>query len=642
MGKFIKLGNVTLRFRRYHNPSPALKESFVNSVSGRQKQIIERKDFVALNDITLRIEEGERVGLIGLNGAGKSTLLKTIVGIYSPQEGEIEVGGTITPLIELGTGFDPELSGRENIYLNGAMLGRSKAQMQQYEQQIIEFAELNDFIDQPIKYYSSGMTARLAYGIGTVLEPEILLVDEIFSTGDARFVGKAMSRMTDLLNTSQIVIMASHNIEQVKQTCTRVVLLDRGRIVKDGDPKEVTDFYLEQIVQIATTSKKVAAEEPSIDADDSNSLDYSPIAIDPDVNQALIVHELHTLRKSKECFIDELTRHKEQANILRAELDMLARNQQLASRLIDIPLVLISHLQYSGGTLLAKLFDGHSQCLSYGHELYIGHPDKSTWPRLPLEGTEQDWWDILKEKAAYRQFREGAKISPRSNPERSRMSFSLVPYVQRKIFSSLARGAPISSSREVLNCYLTSYFTAWVDYHNSVNAHLAKFVTAFVTRMHFDPTNIERFFEDYPDGFVIIPIREPGDWFAAARAKTTGEYSDAEASLALWKRSTESALRLRGQFSDKVKIITFDRLKTETEAIMRSIANDLGLDFEPVLLHPTFNGIPCDDRTSESAGNTEHIRSRIPSELEGLYDEVTRMQFALHRPTTGVSLTSIP
>ncbi|HEY9786023.1 MAG TPA: ABC transporter ATP-binding protein [Candidatus Obscuribacterales bacterium] len=256
MEALIKLENVTLKFRRYADKAPALKESVINKLSGNKSAITRAEDFVALNKVNLEIRGGERVGIIGLNGAGKSTLLKTIVGIYKPQSGRITVRGQITPLIELGTGFDPECTGRENIYLNGSMLGRTRQQMRGYEPHIIDFADLHEFIDVPIKYYSSGMQGRLAYAIGTMLEPEILLVDEVFSTGDARFVNKAMNRMTHLFNNSQIVIMVSHGLENIKRICNRIVLLNHGSVIMDGKTEEVCDYYLKCIVNAEPTSEE--------------------------------------------------------------------------------------------------------------------------------------------------------------------------------------------------------------------------------------------------------------------------------------------------------------------------------------------------------------------------------------------------
>lgn len=247
----INIENASLRFRIYRNPSPGLKETVVRQFS-RSKHAQSVTEFDALKNVNLSLRGGDRLGIIGLNGAGKSTLLKMIVGIYPPQHGHIHVQGKLTPLIELGTGFDHELSGRENIYLNGALLGRSYKQMKQLEQQVIDFSELDEMIDLPIKYYSSGMHGRLAFSIGSIVDPEILLLDEIFAAGDAHFVHKATSRLRDLFNTSQIVMLVSHDLDQIKDLCNQVIVLHKGSIVNRGNPKEMIDYYMREIVHLET------------------------------------------------------------------------------------------------------------------------------------------------------------------------------------------------------------------------------------------------------------------------------------------------------------------------------------------------------------------------------------------------------
>ncbi len=242
MNSYIQIENATLRFRIYRNRTPALKETVISALSGKPKagEVLE---FDALKNINLSLSGGDRVGIIGLNGAGKSTLLKAIVGIYPPQIGTIHLRGKVTPLIELGTGFDHELSGRENIYLNGALLGRSFKQMRSLESAIIEFSGLEDKIDMPIKYYSSGMLGRLAFSIGTIIDPEILLVDEVFSTGDVQFVSKARDRMQELISKSSIVLIVSHSMEHIVQFTKHVIVMHKGEIVNQGDPVEMCNFY---------------------------------------------------------------------------------------------------------------------------------------------------------------------------------------------------------------------------------------------------------------------------------------------------------------------------------------------------------------------------------------------------------------
>jgi ABC-type polysaccharide/polyol phosphate transport system ATPase subunit len=248
MNKFIRANDVSVKFRIYHNLVPSLKELVVNLFIGDRNRD-KFTDFLAISHITLEIKSGDRLGIIGMNGAGKSTLLKTISGIYSPYQGRIEVSGRITPLMELGAGFDVEQTGRDNIYLNGALLGFSPGEMKKREKAILEFSELGEFIELPVKYYSSGMYGRLAFSIATMTEPEILLIDEVFATGDAHFVEKSAQRILHLVERSQIVVVVSHDLEQIKKLCNRVIVMDKGVIIRDGDPVEMSDFYVQNIVQ---------------------------------------------------------------------------------------------------------------------------------------------------------------------------------------------------------------------------------------------------------------------------------------------------------------------------------------------------------------------------------------------------------
>jgi len=242
MNTFIDLEKVFVKFRIYHNPTPSFKEFFVNRINGKRNRD-DYTEFYGLNNITLEIKHGDRLGIVGLNGAGKSTLLKTIAGIYSPHQGRVRVQGRITPLMELGAGFDAEQTGRENIFLNGAFLGFSPLEMKEKEQAIAEFSELKEFLDMPVKYYSSGMYGRLAFSIATMTQADILLIDEVFATGDAHFVEKSAQRILQLLEQSQIVVIVSHNLDQIQKLCTRVIVLEKGVVMNDGDPKEMIDYY---------------------------------------------------------------------------------------------------------------------------------------------------------------------------------------------------------------------------------------------------------------------------------------------------------------------------------------------------------------------------------------------------------------
>ena len=248
MSACIVLRNVSLNFKVYRDPSPSLKNSLMRGF-GSRKQEENFHEFYALRNVSFQVETGDRVGFIGLNGAGKSTLLKTIAGIYLPQEGRIEIRGQVVPLMELGAGFDVEQSGRDNIYLNGAMLGRSPDAMRVVEQEIISFAELDEFIDTPVKYYSSGMFGRLAFSIATFIQPDILLVDEVFSTGDAHFVSKASQRMRELISASRALLMVSHDLVQIAGACERIIVLHKGEIVADGGAAETVRWYQEHLAR---------------------------------------------------------------------------------------------------------------------------------------------------------------------------------------------------------------------------------------------------------------------------------------------------------------------------------------------------------------------------------------------------------
>jgi ABC-type polysaccharide/polyol phosphate transport system ATPase subunit len=244
----VRLSDATLQFAMYGNCSASIKEWFLDAVSLKKQPRQTQLKFNALDNLTLNVSCGEVLGIIGLNGAGKSTLLKTISGIYVPQTGTVEVIGASTPLIELGTSFDIQLTGRENILVNWVMLGRPIALLRDLEDEIIAFAELEEFIDMPVKYYSSGMVARLAFSIATAIRPEILLIDEVFSTGDERFVEKAINRMVDLIDSANLVLFVSHNLKMVKQICNRAIVMHKGAIVGDGTTADMIPFYLQNIV----------------------------------------------------------------------------------------------------------------------------------------------------------------------------------------------------------------------------------------------------------------------------------------------------------------------------------------------------------------------------------------------------------
>ena len=235
----ISVDHVSMRFNLSKEKHESLKEYFLALAKGR----LQFDEFYALRDVSLKVMPGDFYGLIGLNGSGKSTLLKVISGVYKPSSGTCRVGGTIAPLIELGAGFDMDLTARENIYLNGTVLGFTPKYIDSKFEEIVEFSELRDFLDVPLKNYSSGMVARIAFAIATITKPDILIADEILSVGDFLFQQKCEARMQRLMSGGTTVLLVSHSIEQIERMCNRVAWLEHGRIKMDGVTGEVCDAY---------------------------------------------------------------------------------------------------------------------------------------------------------------------------------------------------------------------------------------------------------------------------------------------------------------------------------------------------------------------------------------------------------------
>ena len=236
----IEVDNVSMKFDLGIDKGGSLKQTFVNLFSGKRKK---KADFWALKDVSFKVKKGEVIGLIGSNGAGKSTLLKVVSGVMKPTKGKVTVKGTIAPMIELGAGFDPDLTARENIYLNGAVLGYSENFLKSKFEEIVEFSELRDFLDVPVKNFSSGMIAKLAFSISTVVNPEVLIVDEILSVGDIKFQEKSKNKMMSMINGGTTVIYVSHSLESIKALCDRVIWMEHGEIQKIGDTNEICDLY---------------------------------------------------------------------------------------------------------------------------------------------------------------------------------------------------------------------------------------------------------------------------------------------------------------------------------------------------------------------------------------------------------------
>lgn len=240
----IKIENVSMKFNLGIDKDFSVKQAFVNIFSGKAKKKNKKdNEFWALKNVSFTVGKGEVVGLIGSNGAGKSTLLKVVSGVMKPTSGKIKVAGVISPMIELGAGFDGNLTAKENIYLNGAILGYSKKFLDSKFDEIVEFSELKDFLDVPVKNFSSGMTAKLAFSIATIVNPEILIVDEILSVGDIKFQEKSKTKMMEMIKGGTTVLYVSHSLQSIKDLCTKVVWLEHGKIIKIGDTKEICDEY---------------------------------------------------------------------------------------------------------------------------------------------------------------------------------------------------------------------------------------------------------------------------------------------------------------------------------------------------------------------------------------------------------------
>lgn len=235
----IRANDISMRYLMTYDRIQSIKEYIVQMLRGK----IKYEEFWALKNVSFEVERGEVVGIIGHNGAGKSTLLKVISGILKPTGGELEVHGNVVPMLELGSGFDHDLTGRENIFLNGSILGYSEKYLKEKYEQIVEFSELGKFIDVPIRNYSSGMLMRLAFSIATVVQPEILIVDEILAVGDAAFQEKSKARMLELMSGGTTVLFVSHSLEQIREMCERVIWLEHGQIKAIGATKEICDAY---------------------------------------------------------------------------------------------------------------------------------------------------------------------------------------------------------------------------------------------------------------------------------------------------------------------------------------------------------------------------------------------------------------
>lgn len=244
--KSVSVQSLGVKFHLSEQKVDNLKEYIIRILKHQMRY----KEFWALKEVSFEIKKGERVAILGLNGAGKSTLLKVIAGVLKATEGSVKRSGVLVPLLELGAGFDPQYTGAENIYLYGAMLGYSKAFLKEKYDEIVAFSELGDFIHVPLKNYSSGMRARLGFSIATLVEPDILILDEVLSVGDAKFRKKSENRIKEMFAKGTTVLFVSHNLTQVRSLCTRAIWLEQGRLVDDGPVEEVADRFEKTILKV--------------------------------------------------------------------------------------------------------------------------------------------------------------------------------------------------------------------------------------------------------------------------------------------------------------------------------------------------------------------------------------------------------
>lgn len=240
----IVVNNLSIKFNLNPEKIDNLKEYVIKKIKGE----INYQEFWALRDVSFTLKKGERLGILGLNGSGKSTLLKTIAGVYKPTSGTVRKSGLLMPMLELGAGFDMQYTGRENVFLYGSVLGFSRDFMRKHYREIVDFSELNDFMNVPLKNYSSGMRARLGFSIATVLKPDILILDEVLSVGDAKFKKKSENKMMELIESGTTVLFVSHSLSQVQRICDKAMILDHGKMIAYGDIDEVSQQY-EKIIE---------------------------------------------------------------------------------------------------------------------------------------------------------------------------------------------------------------------------------------------------------------------------------------------------------------------------------------------------------------------------------------------------------
>lgn len=249
----VNVEHLTMEFKITKDKIDTLKEYVIRTIKRNKK---EKEKIKVLDDISFKVYRGDKLGILGFNGAGKSTLLKILAGIYEPTSGKIEINGKVAPLLELSAGFDKNYTGKNNIYLNGAFLSMEKEFLDEKYEEIVEFSELGEYINYPVKNYSSGMRAKLGFSIATLIEPDILIVDEILSVGDIKFRKKSSEKINELMAEGVTVLLVSHSINQVKKICDKCIWIDNGKIVMEGDAKEVCDAYVSNAKKDKKKKKK--------------------------------------------------------------------------------------------------------------------------------------------------------------------------------------------------------------------------------------------------------------------------------------------------------------------------------------------------------------------------------------------------
>lgn len=290
----LKVDNVSMRFNLMENKVDNLKEYFIRMV----RKELRYQEFWALRNVSFSINKGDRLGILGLNGAGKSTLLKIVAGVLKATEGNISIKGKIVPLLELGAGFDPQYTGVENIFLYGAVLGYSKDFIKEKFNEIVEFSELGDFIHVPVKNYSSGMKARLGFSIATVVEPEILILDEVLSVGDAKFKKKSEKRIQEMFDKGVTVLFVSHSLEQVKRLCNKAIILEHGKLIADGPVEEVSIVYeaiINDVEDVPKPKKKKKKKKKVVPVETAENLTTT----DENKSSKAVAEEMRATEESK-------------------------------------------------------------------------------------------------------------------------------------------------------------------------------------------------------------------------------------------------------------------------------------------------------------------------------------------------------